>query len=290
MEPAESAWIGTPAVEFPDLTLRRGPRPPRGSPAGWSTPAGKPVAGAEVFQSGDGPRRTRDSTDADGRFRVPGVPDAPAFLFVHKEGYRFTGRRVDPGRQGRRLRRDPVRRAAVGRPEAGPLADARRAEERAIARDLLAPAWKSLRAGPEHTLDRMKVQQAMALVDPDRVVAMIENQVLVADRAILANLALGRLEDSPRAAIEDLEAIGDPETAAEALLSVFDRLAGASTLDLRRDLLDRALRVPGKSGARPKGRPPGPGRRPPVRPRRSRQGHADRPRGRGPETAGETRR
>ena len=58
---------------------------------------GQAVAGAEVFQSGDGPRRTSDTTDADGRFTIRGVLDAPAFVFVKKAGYRFAGRRIGAG-------------------------------------------------------------------------------------------------------------------------------------------------------------------------------------------------
>jgi hypothetical protein len=241
MELAESPWIGSPNVEFPDLALRRGPRPPRAVTGRVVDTAGKPVAGAEVSQSGDSIPKTRDSTDADGRFKVPGIPASPAFLFVHKEGYRWTGRRVDPSDKAVDFvvtRADEPPPVSL-KPAPSPIS---RAEERAIARDLLAPVWKALRAGPDNAWDRMKVQQAMALIDPERVAGMIENQVLVADRSILANLALGRLEDDPRAAIEDLDAIVEPEASAEALLSVFDRLAGASTLDLRRDLLDRALR------------------------------------------------
>ena len=52
--------------------------------------------GAEVSQSGDGPKKTQGTTDREGRFRVTGVPNTPAFLFVTKEGYHFLGRRVDP--------------------------------------------------------------------------------------------------------------------------------------------------------------------------------------------------
>lgn len=240
MEPAESPWIVGPTVEFPDLALHHGPRPPREVTGRVVDTAGRPVAGAEVFQSGDGPRKTRDSTDADGRFKVPGIPSSLAFLFVQKDGYRRTGRRVNPSDRAVDLvaiRLDEP--SMAGLKPAPPLVP--RDEERAMARDLLAPAWKALRAGPDGSQDRMQVQQAMALVDPERVVGMIENQVLVADQAILVNLALGRLEATPRAAIEDVEAIGDPEMAAEALLSIFDRTAG-SPRDFRRDLLDRAAR------------------------------------------------
>ena len=46
---------------------------------------GKPVAGALVFQSGDGPSRTRAATHDDGRFRLEGInSEGPVFVFVRK--------------------------------------------------------------------------------------------------------------------------------------------------------------------------------------------------------------
>ena len=57
---------------------------------------GKPVAGALVFQSGDGPSRTRASTHDDGRFRLEGInSEGPAFVFARKRGFRFHGQRID---------------------------------------------------------------------------------------------------------------------------------------------------------------------------------------------------
>ncbi len=58
---------------------------------------GRPVSGAVVFQSGDGPARTRTTTAADGRFRLPGVYREPAFLFVEGDGLAFEGHRIGPG-------------------------------------------------------------------------------------------------------------------------------------------------------------------------------------------------
>ncbi len=56
---------------------------------------GKPVEGVTVFQSGDGPMRTRTLTDARGRFRLPGVIAGKAILFARKDGFRFHGQPVD---------------------------------------------------------------------------------------------------------------------------------------------------------------------------------------------------
>ena len=56
----------------------------------------KPVAGVEVFQSGDGPKRTSTKTDAEGRFSLGGFRQGPVFLFVHGDPFRFQGRLVKP--------------------------------------------------------------------------------------------------------------------------------------------------------------------------------------------------
>ena len=73
MEPGRSGWANAPAVD----AARRGPAPVVAAAVG-RRPGGRrrrssAVAGAEVFQSGDGPRRTSDTTDDDGRFTIPGV-------------------------------------------------------------------------------------------------------------------------------------------------------------------------------------------------------------------------
>ena len=41
------------------------------------------MAGAQVFQSGDGPERTKTETDAEGMFAPGGFQAGPAFVFVH---------------------------------------------------------------------------------------------------------------------------------------------------------------------------------------------------------------
>ena len=55
---------------------------------------GEPIADARVRQSGDGPVPTEDRSDSAGHFRLSGVLAEPAFVFVEKQGYRFTGRSI----------------------------------------------------------------------------------------------------------------------------------------------------------------------------------------------------
>ena len=55
---------------------------------------GEPIVNARVRQSGDGPVPTETLTDAVGHFLLPGILAEPAFVFVEKPGYRFTGRAI----------------------------------------------------------------------------------------------------------------------------------------------------------------------------------------------------
>jgi len=238
-EPAASRWIVPPDLAVPDLTLRRSVVT-RELAGRVVDSVGRPVAGAEVFQSGDGPRKTRGATDGEGRYRVPGIPDAPAFLFVSREGYRFLGRRVEPAERSvefalRRLDEPP---ASPLRPAASPVS---RDEERAIARVLIAEARKAP-GGDHEVTERGRIPKITALVDPDRVVTMIEDQVLTAEPGVLTALAVGRSEGDPKKALEVLDAIGQPYTASTAALGLFDRLGKTAPPEFRRDLLERAGR------------------------------------------------
>ncbi len=95
MEPVLTEWItigAAPRVLLP-FVLRA-----LGSVSGRALDQqGKPVAGVEVFQSGDGAERTKTITDAAGRFTLGGYCRGPAFLFARGGGYRFTGRLIEPG-------------------------------------------------------------------------------------------------------------------------------------------------------------------------------------------------
>ena len=57
----------------------------------------KPVAGAVVRQSGDGPMPTQTISGDDGRFQLAGVLEGPAVLFAQKGGFRFHLQPIDDG-------------------------------------------------------------------------------------------------------------------------------------------------------------------------------------------------
>jgi hypothetical protein len=60
-------------------------------------PDGRPLGGATVINSGDGPKRLTVLTDAAGRFSLTGLYDGPAVVVAHKPGYRWGYAVARPG-------------------------------------------------------------------------------------------------------------------------------------------------------------------------------------------------
>lgn len=77
---------------------------------------GKPIAGAEVFNRGDGPRPVSTRTGPDGRFRLEGLFAGSKFAFARRDGFRY-GRLADALKIAQRkyvfVRKDGYRFAGV---------------------------------------------------------------------------------------------------------------------------------------------------------------------------------
>ena len=228
---------GGERITFPDLVLR--PRPTQRLIAGRvADGGGKGVDAVTVFQRADSLGRTEAITDAGGRFRLDGVPSPSALVFAEKSGYRFGGAVVRPGDAPVeiRLARAEEPPISIPKPAPPPLA---RAEERAIARELIAPLIDPARSGSLGQLGQAVVP-ALARIDPDRVLEMLENRVLPQATDVLYQVALGQLEDDPDAAVATIEADRTPATRAEGFLALADALTDAQG-KRRLDLIDRAL-------------------------------------------------
>ena len=239
MARARTTWIDPPATAFPDLALRRS-RGLRSVAGRVVDRAGEPVAGAVVAQAGDGPTPTRAIADADGRFRVDGVLDGRAFLFASKPGFRIQARAIDPGASGVDvvLVRDREQPAPIN----PPTFPTTRVEEKAMARGLIALVKPRIEADKDDRgrNDRATLLALEARLDPDRVIAMIQDQVIRADQE-LGNVALGLIEDQPGEALDLIDSDRDDAGASAAFLKVFDEL-GPSRASLRRRVLERAER------------------------------------------------
>jgi protocatechuate 3,4-dioxygenase beta subunit len=123
--------------------------------------AGQPVPDAEVFNRGDSPKKVATRTDAKGHFRLEGLYTGQVWVFVQKEGCRFTGAQVAADRREvslTLLRRDePIPPAQ--RPKE-PTAE----EEQAVARQIADKFWAICKT-PEM---KQGVIQYVESIDPEK--------------------------------------------------------------------------------------------------------------------------
>ena len=213
---------------------------------------GNPVAGATVFQSGDAPARTETTSDAEGRFSLPGVAEASTFVFARAKGFRFAGRSAMAGaaevtftltREGERPAETMHTLAPTATPE----------QESAAAHRLIdAYATKALEKGD--TNDKVRVLEVLARVDPARTLELTEGKTLTEPflKAMFRmRVAAALLESAPDEALAVAESIDDPAARAMALLKAADALP-ATEKAKKQELLDRAL-VGAKAAREPTG-------------------------------------
>ena len=237
--PTSTAWIPATSdvVTLPDLTLKRqkGLRVVSGRVADRE---GKSLVGVSVSQSGDGPRWTSTRSDADGQFRLDGVLDGPALVLAEANGFRPGGAVV-----GVRPGAVEIRLARVTEPPIATLKTLSplmsRAEERALARELLEPLLPMAQSGTLGAYNG-SIIPALARVDPARVLEMIENRVIGAGSLALMQVALGQFEDDPTLAIAAIEDDSDPGSRAACWLALEDFRPSLDRAR-REDFLGRAL-------------------------------------------------
>jgi len=90
-----------------------------GSIAGAVTDTnGDPVGGVTVLNVLDAPRRLATETDAEGRFRLEGLHEGSAIVFVRSPEHRFAGVPVAVGSEGLTIVIEPKRPGTMGEPPA----------------------------------------------------------------------------------------------------------------------------------------------------------------------------
>ncbi len=204
--------------------------------------AGRPVAGAVVFQAGDGPALTRTTTGPDGRFRLPGIYREPAFLFVEADGLAFEGHRIGAGDEAVELK---ARR--VGEPAAGPPLHTLppvlpREEEKALARRMIGTDLTLLTG--ETTRESYPLAHALPRVDFDRAWDLVENRA-VADPFMKEALRLGCADVLAATNLEEAAAVAEAALQPSARSGFYCRASDSlPKADRARklDLLDKALR------------------------------------------------
>lgn len=239
----QTEWLEPKAWKshaFADITLL--PAPTAGPVEGRVVDRqGKPVAGAAVFQSGDGPRRTRCTSDADGRFRLAGVFAGKAILFAERDGFRFRGQVVDVcGR--------PVE-LALDRTTDPPGAPLRalppplpREKERELANRLLEPLLKDF-DGKTFKASMFQLLDMAPRANPVRALELADRlpfpDPAYADYVRYA-VAEGLADESPDEALAVAETLRSHWMRGQVYLKVADVLEDASVVR-RRELLDTAL-------------------------------------------------
>ncbi|HEV3121319.1 MAG TPA: carboxypeptidase-like regulatory domain-containing protein, partial [Isosphaeraceae bacterium] len=230
--PGRTAWVAAgeaDVVTLPDLVLKRS-RGVRVVSGRVVDRAGKPVQGATVSQAGDGPVCTSTKANTDGHFRLAGVGSGEGLVFAEAPGFQFGGAIVGGGTDPVEIRlareNEPPIKALKTLPAPLP-----RAEERALARELLEPLLPLARSG-SLGYSSSAVIPTLARVDPKRVLDMLENRVVTEPFSTLIQVALGQLEDDPDVAIATIQDDLDPASTA----------AGWLALESFRPALDRARR------------------------------------------------
>jgi RNA polymerase sigma factor (sigma-70 family) len=108
--------------------------------------SGRPVSGAAVFYCGDGLETDTTSADLQGRFRFDSLPPETKYVFIRKEGYRFTG--VDTGELVKDLGITLLKMSEPA-PRWNPAATSNFSEQRAFAKQMLIRLWEKIGANAD---------------------------------------------------------------------------------------------------------------------------------------------
>ena len=202
----------------------------------------RPLAGVRVFQSGDGVEHTATTSDAEGRYELPGVSEDRAFLFAAHSGFRFHGQPIGP-----RIQLAEITLARIDEPPESlspRLPPMSREEELKLVGDVYRPYFERTIAGDREDAQREAVAGLIRL-DPGDALQYLDDPSLRGlsgdERDFLRGVAAKRLfSDAPDEALAVAESIED----ADRRLRAYIELAGAtsaSQTDLKRRLLEETL-------------------------------------------------
>jgi Carboxypeptidase regulatory-like domain len=228
MLPSQTVWLkpsrGEKAV-FADVTLRR----LRTVEGVVHDRKGRPVEGAIVFQSGDGPIRTRTITDLKGHFQLSGVIEGKAILFARKNGFRLQGQPIDTEAGAAKV--ELTRSDETPIPLATLASVLPRHDELALAQRLLAPYVDQVML-KGNDREKFQILASMAPIDPSRVLELIETKgtgkPLFALDSLRTLVAAGLAGESPDEAVSVAVTIQDPGARSWCLTDVFDKLPASA--------------------------------------------------------------
>jgi protocatechuate 3,4-dioxygenase beta subunit len=121
--------------------------------------AGKPVAGATVFDNADGPKPTQTKTDAAGKFTLGGLYAEPGFVSVRADGFRLASVPAIPGSPAVTV----TLRRLTDPPAAPPkVSDEQKKATEELTRHLLRAMWQNRVAAED---DGKSTVRAMTRID-----------------------------------------------------------------------------------------------------------------------------
>jgi hypothetical protein len=249
--PGRTVWL-KPATgkeaAFPDLMLRR----LRTLDGFVRDRQGRAVAGVTVFQSGDGPMRSRAVSEPNGSFRLPGIIEGNAIIFARKEGFRLHGKPIDTEAEVVDLvltRTNEKTDALATLPSVLP-----RDLELALARRLLTPyVEKAVARGTDQ--EKFQAVRSLAPIEPKRTLELIETvgkgKPRFALDILLGDVAAGLAGESPDEAMSIAETLEDPGARAWCLIDVAHKLpasARARKVDVlaQAQVQAKAIKQPGQ--------------------------------------------
>jgi hypothetical protein len=238
MLPAETDWIDFSATAvIPDIVLRR---------LQLRTVAGRvvdrqhrPVAAATVFQTASGPKRTEAVTDKDGKFRLGGILDDTAFIFVKKAGFRFAGRMVEGPAGDLELVVAHADEPAERPLRTLPFLPAR-AERLAMAKRLLGPTVKQVLSCENALIVPLTI---LAKVEPERALQLLEEKAVkepFVEDMIRRAVAIEFFKESPDEARTVVESMLNPFCRSETYLDFCDAVP-ATERPRKLELIGQAL-------------------------------------------------
>jgi hypothetical protein len=236
----ETDWIQlphSPSIQLPDVVMT--PFRFRAVAGRVVDRQGKPVVGAKVFQTLSGPKPTEATTDAEGRFRLEGVSEESALVFVEKDGWRLSGHVVDGTPASLELvavrASEPPRRTLKTLP-----LPRLRAERLTLARQALEAMLKS----PDFKQGgRRDLITTFARIDPEQASQLAAKEPKEVQAELLVSIAMAT--GSPPS-MEMIHAVADPmdRVFLAARASTDSRLPKEKTLELLEKAADQVRTMP----------------------------------------------
>jgi hypothetical protein len=226
-------------------------------------PQGRPVADAVVFHTGNALPRVETKTDAQGRFRLDGLPEGTPPIFVSHPAYHFHGQLVDItplpiageglGARGADAATQVALTLTLSQRERGPniagetpppmrtLPPLRsHEEEMKMARRVIRPLWEAaIKSEPEWSQEWFS--EFFAAIDPWAAYDFVNSHLSKQPKSRFVTQQLSHLYPAdPEEALAVLESLDDSEESKASALLMAIRETPGLTRRQKLDLLDRA--------------------------------------------------